>query len=181
MALGATIFRFEIALSDVDRGAYASLDLRVAQHPSETLRYLVTRVLAYCLSYEDGIAFSKGGLSDVDDPPVSVRDPTGALVAWIDVGNPSADRLHRASKAAARVEVYTTHDLALLRREATSRAIHRVSSIAVFPLPAPFVDDLAGRVARTTRIELTRTDGQIYAGVGGETLEAAVPRASLVE
>lgn len=181
MALGATVFRLEIALSDVDRGVYTSLDLRVAQHPSETLRYLVTRALAYSLSYEEGIAFSKGGLSDVDEPPISVRDPTGVLVAWIDVGNPSAERLHRASKAARRVEVYTTHDLALLRREAGSRAIHRVESIDVYPLPQPFVDELAARLERTTRIELTRTDGQLYAAVAGATLEATVERAGLVE
>ena len=68
MALGATIYRVEIALSDVDRGLYESLDLRLAQHPSESLRYLVTRMLAYALSYEEGIRFSKGGLSSTDEP-----------------------------------------------------------------------------------------------------------------
>ena len=59
MALTATIYHLAIALSDVDRGVYESLDLRVAQHPSETMRYLLTRTLAYCFSYEEGIAFSK--------------------------------------------------------------------------------------------------------------------------
>jgi uncharacterized protein YaeQ len=181
--LAATVFHFAIALSDVDRGVYAELDLRVAQHPSETLRYLVTRTLGYCLSYEEGIAFSKGGLSDVDDPPVSVRDPTGILLAWIDVGHPSAERLHRASKAARRVEIYTTHDLALLRREASSRAVHKVEEIAVFRLDPAFVDAIAARVDRSTKLELTRSDGAVYAAFGGarpETLETELARASLV-
>src|SRR5215216_4645254 len=102
MALQATMHNVELAVSDVDRGVYEALDLRVAQHPSETMRYLVTRLFAYCLSYEDGIAFSKGGLSDTDEPPIAVRDPTGVFLAWIDVGAPSAERLHKASKAARR-------------------------------------------------------------------------------
>ena len=96
MALGSTVYHFEIELSDVDRATYTTLDLRLARHPSESLRYLLTRTLAYCLSYEEGIAFSKGGLSSSDEPPVAVRDPTGALRAWIDVGAPSAKRLHKA-------------------------------------------------------------------------------------
>src|SRR6478752_3381293 len=110
MALTATMYHFQITLSDVDRGVYEGLSLRVAQHPSETMRYLLTRTLAYCLSYEEGIAFSKGGLSATDEPPISVRDPTGLLLAWIDVGAPSAERLHKASKAARRVAVWSSHD-----------------------------------------------------------------------
>ena len=55
MAPNATPFRVEVELSDVDRSKYASLELRPARHPSESMRSLVTRTLAYCLSYEDGI------------------------------------------------------------------------------------------------------------------------------
>ena len=46
MALTATMHHIEVALSDVDRGVYEALDLRVAQHPSESMRYLLTRTLA---------------------------------------------------------------------------------------------------------------------------------------
>ena len=88
MALTATMYHFEVELSDVDRSTYAALDLRLARHPSESTRYLLTRTLAYCLSYEDGIAFSKGGLSAAEEPPVAIRDATGAMQAWIDVGAP---------------------------------------------------------------------------------------------
>ena len=75
MALTSTMYRLEIELSDVDRSTYATLDLRLARHPSESARYLLTRTLAYCLSYEEGIAFSKGGLSASDEPPVAIWDP----------------------------------------------------------------------------------------------------------
>src|ERR1039458_430523 len=102
MALTATMHHVEVTLSDVDRSVYESLDLRLARHPSESARYLLTRLLAYCLSYEEGIAFSKGGISSTEEPPISVRDPTGILLAWIDIGSPSAERLPNASKAGGR-------------------------------------------------------------------------------
>lgn len=181
MALTATVHHIEIALSDVDRGVYATLDLRVAQHPSENMRYLLTRTLAYALSYEEGIAFSKGGLSDTDEPPIAVRDPTGILVAWIDVGSPSADRLHKASKAARRVAVFTHADLKLLRKEAASRSIHKVEDIEVWRIDPAFLDALESKMSRNTKLDVTRNDGQLYVAVAGTTLETPLERASLVE
>jgi uncharacterized protein YaeQ len=180
MALTATMHHVEIALSDVDRGVYESLDLRLAQHPSENMRYLLTRTLAYCLSYEEGIAFSKGGLSATDEPPVSVRDGAGVLLAWIDVGVPSAERLHKASKAARRVALFTHADLVQVRREASARAIHKVEDIEVWRIDPALLDALAERMERNTKLDLTRNDGQLYVVVDGTTLEAPLVRASLV-
>ena len=79
-----------LTLSDVDREVYETLELRPARHPSESMRYLLTRTLGYCLSFEEGIVFSRGGLSSAEEPPVSVFDPTGVRTARIDVGSPSA-------------------------------------------------------------------------------------------
>jgi uncharacterized protein YaeQ len=178
VALGATIYRAEIALSDVDRGVYETLDLRLARHPSESVRFLVTRTLAYCLSYEEGIAFIRGGLSSTDEPPVSVRDATGALVAWIDVGAPSAERLHKASKAARKVAVYT-HDEAALRREAASRPIHRVEDIEVWRVDAPLLDAIEAMLDRTTKLEIARNDGRLYVTHEGNVVEGGVTRVAL--
>ena len=50
MALPVTMRRFAIALAHADREVYTELDLRVAQHPSESERYLVARVLARTLA-----------------------------------------------------------------------------------------------------------------------------------
>jgi uncharacterized protein YaeQ len=86
------------------RNVYESLTLRVAQHPSETAEYLVTRILAYRLEYTEGITFSKG-LSDPEEPTIGVRDLTGVLQSWIDIDVPEARRLHKAGKAARRVAV----------------------------------------------------------------------------
>ena len=80
MAQTATLYALTVDLSHVDRGVYETLDLRVARHPSESAEYMVTRILAYCLEYREGIAFTEG-LSSGDDPPVLVRDLTGRITA----------------------------------------------------------------------------------------------------
>ncbi len=180
MALTATIYRIEITLSDVDRGVYETLDLRVARHPSESMRYLLTRTLAYALSYEEGIAFSKGGLSTADEPPVAIHDPTGLLLAFIDVGSPSAERLHKASKAARRVAIFTHVELASLRREAETRPIHRAEAIEVFRVDPALLAALEPKIERNTKLELVRNEGTLYVTVGGATLEGALERAPLV-
>jgi uncharacterized protein YaeQ len=178
VAIQATIHRLLIALSDVDRGVYEALDLRVARHPSESMRYLLTRTLAYALSYEEGIAFSKGGISQTDEAPVSVRDRTGVLLAWIDVGSPSAERLHKASKAAPRVAVFTHSDLALLRRDAGK--IHKVEAIEVLRIDTALLDAMEPLIERHTAFDLTRNDGRLYVTLGDATLEGAIRRESLV-
>src|SRR5437763_13542790 len=122
MALGATIYNIQIDLADSDRGVYESLDLRVARHPSESEEYLVTRVLAYALEYVDGIEFSRG-ISSADEPAITVRDLTGALKAWIEIGSPDASRLPKASKASPRVAVYTHKDPAQLAARLQGRRI----------------------------------------------------------
>ena len=177
MALTATIHHFEIAISDVDRSVYETLDLRVAQHPSETTRWLLLRTLAYALEWQDGIAFSKGGISSTDEPPISVRDPTGLLLRWIDVGVPSAERLHKAAKA-AKVAVYTS-ELAQLRQKTSGATIHKREEIEVWAVDAAFLDALAGEVDRRASLSLTRTDGSLYVTVGGRALEATLGRTTL--
>jgi uncharacterized protein YaeQ len=179
VALTATVYRLQIQLSDVDRGVYQALDLRMAQHPSETARYLLTRTLAYALSFEEGLAFSKGGLSAVDEPPLSLRDPTGRWLAWIEIGMPSADRLHKATKQAPRVELYTTQELTPLLRELESRSIHRQAEIAVWQIEANFVAGLEAKLQKNLNFELTRSDGQLWANIDGDAIEGAIRRRSL--
>lgn len=177
MALTATVHHFEIALSDVDRGVYETLDLRIARHPSETVRFMLTRTLAFCLSHEEGIAFSKGGLSSTDEAPISVRDRTGRLDRWIDIGAPSAERLHKAAKA-AKVTVYT-HDLSQLRQRTAGQTIHKADAIEVWPIDASFLDALGEKLERRATLSVTRNDGSLYVTVDGTTLETTVTRVPL--
>jgi uncharacterized protein YaeQ len=181
MALSATIYHLEVELSDIDRATYATLDLRLARHPSESLRYLLTRTLAYCLSYEEGICFSKGGLSSTDEPPVYVQDPTGKLVAWIDVGAPSAKRLHKASKGAERVALFTHAPHALLLKEAASAPIHRLEQIEVWRFDPAFLQQIEPRLERKLHLSLTRSDGGLYVTMGNDTFETTIECSRLME
>jgi uncharacterized protein YaeQ len=179
MALQATVYHLQIELSDVERGVYEALDLRLARHPSESMSYLLTRTLAYALLYEEGIAFSKGGLSSTDEPPIAIRDLQGNLRAWIEIGTPSADRLHKASKAAPRVVVFTQHDPRLLVKEAATRAIHKVERIEIFALEPAFLDELGALTDRNARWTLMRNDGVLYVTVGDKSVSGPVTTVSL--
>jgi uncharacterized protein YaeQ len=179
MALTATVHRFQIDLSDVDRGVYEALDLRVARHPSESVPFLLTRLLAYALSYEEGLAFSKG-LSTADEPAIWKKDPGGRILLWIDVGNPAAERLHKASKAADRVVVFTHHDPRLLQREARTRAIHDVENIEVYAVAPAFLAEIEPHLDRHTKLALVRTGEQLYVTAGEQSIEGTLTRCSLV-
>ncbi len=178
MALTATIHNFDIQLSDVDRGVYETLALRVARHPSETEDYLLTRVLAYCLEYGEGIAFSKG-LSEPDEPAISIRDLTGALRAWIEVGAPDAARLHKASKAAPRVAVYMHKDPVNFLRQLAGERIHRADALELLAIDRVLLDALLARLDRRVAFDLSVTDGDLYLTIGGETISGRVQRFSL--
>jgi uncharacterized protein YaeQ len=180
MALGSLVHRIKVQVSDADRGVYQALDLRLAQHPSETPSYLVTRLLAYCLCYEEGIAFSHG-LSHADEPAVWIKTLDDRLLAWIEVGTPSAERLHRASKACARVVVFTHHDPQLLLREALRQPIHRRGQIEVYAPDAALIDGLAAALGRNMQWELVRSGGHLYVNVGDATLDGSVTPHTLGE
>lgn len=175
MALGATIYTFDIELADSDRAVYQALNLRVAQHPSETPDYLLTRVLAYCLEYAEGIAFSKG-LSDPDEPAIAVRDLTGALQVWVDIGLPEPERLHRASKAAPRVAVYTHKDPDQWAVKLADAKIHRAEKLAVFALDRAWLAQWVSRLERRMQFSLARSENEIYLTMGELTLQTVLAR-----
>jgi uncharacterized protein YaeQ len=175
MALTATIYNIQIDLADSDRGVYESLDLRVARHPSESEEYLIARVLAYALEYVEGIEFSRG-ISNPDEPAIAVRDLTGALTTWIDIGSPDAARLHKASKASSRVAVYTHKDPAQLVARLQGERIHRADAVELWAIDRAFIADMASRLERRMSLSLSVTDRQLFVAIGQDTLTGNVVR-----
>jgi uncharacterized protein YaeQ len=178
VALTATIHTFTIQLSDVDRAVYETLALKVARHPSETAEHLLTRALAYCLEYAEGIGFSRG-ISDPDEPALSVRDLTGVLKVWIDIGSPDAARLHKAGKAAPRVAVYTHKDPAQLRRPLVGQKIHRAEALELYAFDRDLMAGLVQRLERRMQFDLSVTDRHLFLSIGAITLSGAVQRVRL--
>jgi uncharacterized protein YaeQ len=175
VALTATIYNVDIDLANADRGVYESLALRVARHPSESEEYLVTRILAYALEFHEGIAFSPG-LSDPDEPAISVRDLTGAIQSWIDIGIPDAARLHKASKVAPRVVVYTHKDPAQLVNRLSGERIHRAEALELYAIDRRLIGALAARLERRLSFGLSMNDGDLYISIGTDTLTGGVVR-----
>lgn len=173
MALTSTIYNFDVELADVDRGVYETLAIRAALHPSETEEFLLTRVLAYCLEYEEGLAFSKG-LSDGDEPALWVREPDGRIKAWIEIGAPDAARLHKAAKTADRVAVYTQKDPASLLRRLEGERIHRAEEIPIYGIDRRLLADLGSLLDRRMAIHLSVTGRQLYLDVAGKSLTGEV-------
>jgi uncharacterized protein YaeQ len=177
MALSATIYNFGIGLSDVDRAVYETLQLKVARHPSESPEYLATRVLAYCLEFAEGIAFSRG-LSSPEEPVIAVRDLTGVIQSWIEVGSPDAARLHKASKAAPRVAVYT-HKGPALRQQLAGERIHRAEQLEIYAFERELLAGFAARLERRMAFDLSVTDRHLFLSVGGATLSGEIERIRL--
>jgi uncharacterized protein YaeQ len=176
MAQGATLYTFDIDLADADRDVYETLALRAARHPSESEEYLLTRMLAYALELTEGIAFSSGGLSDPDEPAIAVRDLTGAIRSWIDIGSPDAARLHRASKASPRVVVYTHKDVERLARTLDGERIHRAAALELYAIDRKLIGGLASRLDRRMEFALAISGGELFVSIGSETLSGAVTR-----
>jgi uncharacterized protein YaeQ len=178
MALGSTIYTFDIQLADMDRAVYETLGLRVARHPSETEESLVSRVLVYCLEYTEGIAFS-AGVSDTTEPAITVRDLTGGWKSWIEIGTPDAARLHRASKAAPRVAVYTHKHPSSLLKALTGERIHRAEDLELYAMDRPMIAELVARLDRRLKFDLSITERHLYLTLGKDTLTGVIERLSL--
>ena len=175
MALSATVYNCTVELADVDRGVYETLPLRVARHPSETEEYFLTRLVAYCLEYTEGIAFSNG-IAEPEEPSIAVRDLTGTLRAWIDVGAPDAARLHKASKAAPRVVVYTHKDPEQLMRQWAGERIHRADQLELYAVDRALLAELASRLERRLTLSLYATGGHLMITIDGAVMEGDVTR-----
>lgn len=179
MALSATMRKFEITVADSDRSIYESLELRVAQHPSESERYLVARVLARVLEHGEGLEFSKGGVSDDDEPALVQRDLRGDLVAWIEIGAPSPDRLHKATKQCGRVVVYTWRSPEELAAAIVERRVHRAEHVELNAFDPAFLDGVAAGLDRVNRWDLSVAGGTLYLTIGDALHESSVRKIAI--
>jgi uncharacterized protein YaeQ len=173
MASGATVYVFTVRLADADRGVYETLNLRLARHPSETAEYLLTRLLAYCLEYTEGIALSSG-LSEPDEPAIAVRDLTGMLLTWIEVGLPEAARLHKAAKAARRVVVYAHRDTGPWLLRLKGAHIHRGAALEIRIPDRELLGALVACLERRMDLELAVAEQTLYLTVGAQTFSGAL-------
>jgi uncharacterized protein YaeQ len=178
MALTATVYNFEIDLSDSDRNVYETLALRVAQHPSESDEYLIARMLAYLLEYAEGITFSRG-VSEPEEPAISVRDLTGSIKTWIEIGTPDAARLHKASKSGARVVVYCHKEGAQWLKGLAAAGIHRADALELYAIDRSLIADLVSRLDRRMAFSVSVNDRELYVSIGNDNVTGPIQRLTL--
>jgi len=170
MALKATIFKADLQVADIDRAYYGDHAVTIARHPSETDERMMVRLLAYALHAGEGLAFG-GGVSDEDEPALWVRDLTGAVRAWIEVGLPDEKRVRRACGRADEVFIYSYGRGAMKWWRDTGEALARSTNLAVAELAEAETRALAALAQRNMKLGITIQDGQVLVSDGRETAQ----------
>jgi uncharacterized protein YaeQ len=166
LAQTSILYRFQINFSDIDQGIYKTLDIRMAMHPSESHAYLMTRLIAYVLNEREFLEFSGEGLGDPDAPALSAKTPGGDILLWIEIGNPNARKLHKASKAARQVKVYTYKDPNALLKEIHENKIFQAEKIEIYALDAKYLERLASHLERKNAWDILLQDGALNVSIG---------------
>jgi uncharacterized protein YaeQ len=175
MAQKSTVFKATLQVNDVDRGYYAEHPLTVARHPSETDERMMVRVLAFALHAHADLAFGRG-LSADDEPDLWHRDPTGAILEWIDVGQPDVKLLRRAAGRAASVTVYCYGRAADPWWAQSRSELARIEHLAVVRVADPSVAALGKLVERTMQLHCTILEGEVTLGSEADAVTVALTR-----
>jgi uncharacterized protein YaeQ len=161
MALKSTIYKASLQVADMDRNYYADHALTIACHPSETPERMMVRVLAYALNAHERLAFGKG-LSDVEDPDLSLKDLTGRVQLWIEVGLPDEKTVLKACGRADAVKVYAYGTSTPNWWKQTGPKLERARNLAVASVAPETSAALARLATRSMRLQCTIQDGEIW-------------------
>jgi uncharacterized protein YaeQ len=175
MALKSTICKASVQIADMDRNLYATHNLTLARHPSETDERMMVRLLAFALHVpvddHDGALVFARGLADDDEPDVWQHSLDGTLRHWMEVGQPEERRLARACGKAGRVTLYVYSSAALIYWAGVQNKVARLDNLAVWQLPAPQSQALAGLAGRSMQLQITVQDGQVWVGDAEQSIE----------
>lgn len=164
MALKPTIYKFGLSLSDLDREYYDSLNLTVALHPSETIERMMARVLAYCINAQERLSFAKS-LSDTEEPDLWLKTLDDQIELWIDVGEPSFERMKKSARIAQRVKVYSFNTKSELWWQGVSNSLRNLP-IDVYQFSWEAMAKLATIVDRGTEASITISEASAYIATG---------------
>ncbi|MGO9446469.1 MAG: YaeQ family protein [Thiobacillaceae bacterium] len=173
MALRATIYKADLQIADVDRHVYADYSLTIARHPSETDERMMARVLAYAINAQEGIAFTKG-LFDVDEPDVWVKNLSGEITLWVELGQPDEARVRRACGRAEQVAILCYGpSCAVWWRQIASKLV-RFGNLTVLQLPVETTHALAALAARTMHLQCMVQDGDIWMNTNTQSVHVSL-------
>ncbi|KIO48848.1 YaeQ family protein [Nitrosospira sp. NpAV] len=162
MALGATIFKADLQIADLDRNYYRDHALTLARHPSETDERMMVRLLAFALHAHEALSFGNG-LSTCDEPDLWQKDLTGAIEVWIDVGLPDEKLVRKACGRARQVFIYTYGGrIAGTWWNQCRGKLEQIGNLTVINLPLEASRAIAKQAQRSMRLNCTIQEGQIW-------------------
>ena len=180
MALKPTIYKLTIDLADLDRSKYETLNFTVAQHPSESVERMMVRVLAYCINAHEQLEFTRG-VSATDEPDLWQHTLDGQLSLWVDVGEPSLDRVKKAVRSSKNVKIYSLNTKSNVWWDQLEDKLMNLE-LWVYRLQWTDVQALAALVQRTMNFSITISDNSAYVAaelgeteIGWEVLKNGLP------
>ena len=184
MALKSTIFKANLAVADIDHNYYADHALTLARHPSENDERMMVRLIALALNaYKlqsvcdgDGVLGFGAGLSNPDDPDVSLRDFTGRTRVWIEVGQPEEKPLMKACGKADEVLLYCFSHAAGIWWKGIENKLARLQNLAVWRIPSETSQAVATLAQRSMQLQATVQEGTLMLGDGKNSIDIELQR-----
>lgn len=169
MALKATINKATIHLSDMDRNYYDTLNLTIAQHPSETDKRMMIRLLAFILNANENLQFGKG-VSDEDEAAIWQINYAEEIELWIELGQLDEKRLKKACNRAKQVKLYCYGSSADTWWAQSESKLRQFDKLSVEQFSDETAEALAELISRTMEFQVSIQDGQLWLTSGDDTL-----------
>jgi len=179
MALKSTVFKANLAVADIDHSYYADHALTLARHPSETDDRMMLRLVALAFNAHklqsvcagDATLGFGAGLSNPDDPDVFLRDFTGRMRVWIEVGQPEEKPLAKACGKADEVLLYSFSHAAEVWWRGIETKLSRLSNLQVYRVPATAAQALGQLAQRSMQLQATVQEGVLMLGDGARSID----------
>lgn len=173
MALKATIYKFDLSISDMDRDYYADHQLTVARHPSESSERMMLRILAFIFNAHEQLTFTKG-LSDIDEPDLWQKNLHDGIERWIELGQPSEQRIKKGCNQADQMMIYS-YDNGSFEQwwQKEQNKLNTRANLAIFTIEENKGMKLTQLLARQCNIQCTLSEGQAWLTLSDTTIEVS--------
>lgn len=170
MALKATVYKATINVADMSRNVYLDHSVTLAQHPSETVRRLMLRLLAWALCADERLQFTKG-LTDESQPDLWIKNFSDEIELWIELGLPDEKRIKKACSQAKNVVLFAYGDNAsAVWKSQMLNKLHSFKNLTIIHVLDEVLDAASLALNRSMVIQATIEDGQVWFSIGDVVL-----------
>ena len=170
MALKATIYKAELHVADMERHYYQSHSLTIARHPSENDERMMIRVLAFALHADELLTFTRG-ISTADEPDLWIKNLSGEIDCWIDLGQPDEKRIRQACGRARNVWVYNYGGRPAEQWwQQNKTLLARFNNLTVVNIPGEAGKQLKQLARKTMDLQCSIQENQVFLVDGDESV-----------